>query len=128
MQLGNTTNLLDTFKNNKQKNSSMKVYISGPITGRPPGEAENHFLKMENLLKETLSPGTIIVNPMTLNHRNHNQEWEEFMKRDITALLTCTVICMLKGWEKSKGASIERALATTLKLTVIYEENKTLWD
>ena len=43
------------------------------------------------------------------------------MKRDLNALLSCDLIYMLRGWEKSEGAKIEHRLATMLSMTILYE-------
>lgn len=44
--------------------------------------------------------------------------------RDVKAIKECQAIYMLKGWEKSKGATAEKALAEWLGLEVLYEEVK----
>jgi hypothetical protein len=47
----------------------------------------------------------------------------KFMQRDIEALSNCDAIYMLKGWEDSKGARVEKAYAEYLDLHVFYEED-----
>ena len=36
-------------------------------------------------------------------------------------LLDCDAICMMDGWEESKGAKLELDVATSCGLTVYYE-------
>ena len=48
----------------------------------------------------------------------------EFVDRDLDALATCDAIYMLPGWEKSKGASAEHAVAQWRGLTVFYPEKQ----
>lgn len=97
----------------------VKVYLSGPITG-----VENYrenFRKAEFELKEL---GYEVINPCNLEHE-HNQSYAAFMKEDITALLTCDLIYMLPGWEKSKGAQLESLVATVCDikpLHIVYKE------
>jgi hypothetical protein len=43
------------------------------------------------------------------------------MKEDISALLTCDAIYLLKNWGDSRGARIERAIALELGIKIIYE-------
>jgi hypothetical protein len=43
------------------------------------------------------------------------------MVEDIRQLMTCDAIYMLKGWEKSKGASLEHHIAKELGLEIYYD-------
>ena len=97
----------------------MKVYISGPITGRTLEEAELHFRQAHMELGRKNEVMTVI-NPMALNH-DHDKTWESYMRHDIKAMLNCNAIYMLNGWEKSKGAIIEFNLAKELKFTILFE-------
>ena len=94
-----------------------KIYISGRITGYEK-EAEKQFNEAE---KEFIARGFEVVNPMKLKH-NHDKTWEEYMREDIKALMTCDCILMLKRWEFSKGALIEFNLATKLNFKIYVEE------
>lgn len=44
------------------------------------------------------------------------------MKADIKLLMDCDAIYLLKGWEDSKGARIEKELAESLGYRIIKEE------
>ena len=92
----------------------MKVYISGPITGYPNGNAEA-FGDAEDSIRWS---GHEPVNPHKLTH-DHGKTWAEFMREDIKALLDCQAIFMLKGWWHSKGAVIENKLAQELGIILI---------
>lgn len=48
----------------------------------------------------------------------------DVIERDLSALRTCNAIYMLKGWEKSRGAIAEKALAEWYGMEVMYEEPK----
>jgi hypothetical protein len=112
----------------------MKIYISGKISGLTTEEALNNFERAEKKLSEnqwsldsvydrpkrTFGSVNELVNPMKLEH-NHNKSWEEFMKEDIGALLSCDAIYLLKNWGDSRGARIERAIALELGITILYE-------
>ena len=37
--------------------------------------------------------------------------WAEHMRADLAALKACDGVCMLRGWERSRGAQIERRAA-----------------
>jgi hypothetical protein len=96
----------------------MKCYISGKISGLPQEEAFNKFEKAE---KDVEHLGYKPVNPMKLCPFNKDFEWEDYMEKDIGALLRCKAIYMLKDWGNSKGARCEYALAKELDLKIIFE-------
>lgn len=91
-----------------------KIYISGPISNNP--DYEDFFENAENLLSNKFK----VVNPCKLKHKK-NISYVSYMKRDIKALLKCDFIFMLKDWEKSEGAKMEKNIAEFLKIGVMYE-------
>ncbi|HSW65208.1 MAG TPA: DUF4406 domain-containing protein [Dissulfurispiraceae bacterium] len=95
--------------------SKIKVYLSGPITGIESKSAPM-FSEAENDLTQQ---GYHVVNPWKLDH-THDQKWENYMATDITALLECDCICMLPGWEHSRGARLELAIAMNRGMSYIY--------
>lgn len=92
----------------------MKVYIAGPISNNP--EFKNQFKEVENKLKEI---GKIVLNPATLPAGLSQQE---YMSICIPMLYCCDTIYLLKGWENSLGANIEKQLAEQAGMTVMYQE------
>lgn len=90
-----------------------KCYVAGPMTGY---DELNYpvFAAMSARLRkigfEVVSPAEL--NPVTTPYR-------EAMVNDILALVTCDHIVMLDGWEKSKGASLERHIADVLGIQVL---------
>jgi hypothetical protein len=93
-----------------------KAYISGKITSI---EARAVVL-FEQAEKELIEMGYEPVNPMKLNHQ-HDLSWESYMKEDIKALCDCDFIYLLRNYSDSKGALLELAIATELKIKVIYQ-------
>lgn len=94
-----------------------KIYISGPISGLPLETVYNNFTNAEVQL---LEQGYEVVNPLN-NGLPSNATWEEHMRADLKLLLDCDAIYMLEGWEKSRGARIEYALAIDLKMDIQYQ-------
>ena len=94
-----------------------KIYISGPISGLPLETVYNNFTNAEVQL---LEQGYEVVNPIN-NGLPTNATWEEHMRADLRLLLDCDAIYMLEGWEKSRGARIEYALAVDLKMDIQYQ-------
>lgn len=93
----------------------MKIYISGPISGLPLETVYNNFTNVEAQL---LEQGYEVVNPLN-NGLPTTATWEEHMRADLRLLLDCDAIYMLEGWEKSRGARIEYALAVDFKMVVM---------
>ncbi|HSW62372.1 MAG TPA: DUF4406 domain-containing protein [Dissulfurispiraceae bacterium] len=85
---------------------NFRVYLSGPITGIEEKSA-GLFSEAQ---KELESKGYEVVNPMALIH-DHDKSWEWYMAVDILAMMGCDCICLLPGWDKSRGARLEHAIA-----------------
>jgi hypothetical protein len=95
-----------------------KVYIAGPMSGYP----EWNFPAFNSMAKALRHVGFQVVNPAELNE-GLQDNWKACMIEDIRQLMTCDSIFMLKGWEKSKGASLEHHIAKELGLEIYYERN-----
>ena len=96
----------------------MKIYISGPITGDP--NYKEKFDKAETSLNNNYD----VVNPTKVVPFDENKTWSDYMREDIKVLLECNAIYMMKGWQKSKGATLEFIIAKHLDMTIIYEDKK----
>lgn len=94
----------------------MKIYISGPITGQK-NKNKHSFDELSIKLKKL---GYEVLNPFDLDFPGFNplEKWEEYMKRDLIELLKCDAVCLLPGWEESRGAKLEVLIAQTLNLKV----------
>ena len=89
----------------------MTVYISGKIKG--DDDYQNKFMHAECVLA---SRGYHPINPCVIGDElekdlNRKPTYEEYMKEDCKALLNCSMVVMLPGWESSRGANQERMLA-----------------
>lgn len=84
----------------------MKIYISGPITGKDPEEARRAFETAET---EIRAKGHEPVNPYKLQCilAPETTTWEQYMRVALALLRECEAICMLPGWGNSQGARIE---------------------
>ena len=92
----------------------MRVYISGPITGRKMDEYMRHFTAAEH---SVVNPALVNSNlPKDFNH-------DDYMVVSLTELMTCDAICILKGWHRSKGSREEIEEALRRRMPILYEED-----
>lgn len=113
-------------QNEPQKVDSKKpkIYIAGPMTGIPNGNWFAFNAKEIQLLSE----GWEVVNPARMDAESGidpdsmgEYDYEDCARRDIEVLVECDAIYMLAGFQFSKGACWERALAKHLGLKRYYE-------
>ena len=99
-----------------------RIYIAGPMTGKPDLNRDE-FYKAAKRLGESKSYFEVI-DP-------HGVAIDEFWDEEtplsevasvLLGLLTnCDAIYMLRGWEQSKGATAEHAVAKWIGLEIIYQ-------
>lgn len=82
----------------------MKVYIAGPISGVP--DHKERFAEAERFLK---GEGYEVVNPSLTE--NSEYSYKDYIDSGLRQLSECDAICMLQGFENSKGALLERVYA-----------------
>lgn len=106
----------------------MKTYISGPIT--TDHNWKRHFKEAEKKLGQLYA--TSVINPVDLEEDPNLLDAQKtlkgedlylwILKRDVALLTTCDHILLLDGWQESRGAKIELAVALMLNIKVLYEE------
>lgn len=99
-----------------------RIYIAGPMTGKEDMNARE-FLRAE--LKLHWDGGfERIYNPVAMGNSfcwNENTDLRTIAKVLLEALTRCTHIYMLRGWQDSKGATAEHAVAKWIGLEIIYQ-------
>ena len=94
-----------------------RVYLSGPMTGI----ADFNYPAFNAEEKRIRALGYIVENP-AVNMIYRGSPWEAFMRDGIKRLMDCDILALLPGWERSRGANIERNLAITLGMHVVDAE------
>ena len=94
-----------------------KIYLCGPITGvvNKNVEAFTHYRDL------MIKAGYEVINPHELNHSEHADSWEEYMKVDFLEMIKCDFLGLMfsQFWKNSKGCMAELFMADTLKIPII---------
>ena len=120
----------------------MKIYLAGPMAGIP----YLNYRTFDEVRDELTAGGHEVVSPADLDRdagfdalelpetTNWNKP-EEFVTdmrmvamRCLIAVLECDAIYLMRGWEKSKGATAELGVARWMGLEVLYQTNATRLD
>lgn len=91
----------------------MRIYLAGPMTGYP----EWNFPAFNAEAARLRRLGHDVVNPAE-HGADPAMSWADYLRLDLAQLLTCEAVALLPGWEASKGATLERHVATALGMKV----------
>lgn len=115
----------------------MRIYLAGPMSNLP----DFNFRAFRKKTKELRAQGHEVFSPVesdVMNYgcgifknangdiakaeREHGFSLREALARDLIYIChEADAVYLLKGWENSKGASAEHAVAVALGLEIIYE-------
>jgi len=108
-----------------------RVYIAGPMTGYP-----NHNVAAFDAAKDQLATeGVVVVSPPDITRANpqpgiHSDgsidpaAYKALVKLDLVMMLECDEVVVLSGWERSKGARLEIAVAQACGIPVLWFETR----
>lgn len=103
----------------------MKVYLSGPMSGYENWNGP----AFEKYAAQLRAKGLEVVSPWEMDKDVHDQPYRTYLARDCFTILYPSygieAVYMMPGWEKSKGAQLERHCAEAIGLPVVllYDEN-----
>lgn len=95
---------------------NLKCYISLPISGYDLTERRRLAEKVKAFL---IAAGLEPISPLD-KRLSDEAPYTEHMRQDLKILLECDAICLVKGWERSRGCSVENIVAQTLNLQTLY--------
>lgn len=90
----------------------MKIYIAGAISNNP-----DYKKQFEEAEKRLIKQGHAVINPV----KNLGFDYKDYIDMGLCELMHCEAIYLLKGWEKSNGATLEMIYATTVKMKILKE-------
>ena len=111
-----------------------KIYIAGPMSGYPlynfPAfdAARDHLLGLDYTVYSPADHDRDRGHDPTQHPEGY--DWSKFPESldknqtillDVELVINCDCIYMLDGWEKSKGALAEKAVAEWARLEVLYQ-------
>lgn len=95
------------------------IYLAGPVSGTD--DYVERFEKAEKRLTEILNYA--VVNPVkVMKQLPEETGYEECMRICLAMLEACSVIYLLKGWEKSCGANRELGYAMKKGMAIVKEQ------
>lgn len=90
----------------------MRVYIAGPMTGYKNFNRKAFFKAARTIKSMEAIPVHTAGLPDGLTY-------EEYLEKSLDLLEECDAICLLEGWEESKGALMEYGYAKSRGLPEI---------
>lgn len=91
-------------------------YIAGPMAGVP----EFNYPLFNSVAKTLRDRGLEVRNPAENDGGSADKSWDFYLRLGLAQLLECDSVVVLPGWENSRGARLELAVAEALGMTVSY--------
>ena len=107
------------------KNKKQKMYLSLPITGRGLKQVKDYA---ERVKRVWVAKGYDVITPFEVCPED-DLTYNQYLGRDIEALLGCDGIVLCYDWFQSKGCRAECSVAEVFKKKIltdntVYEENQ----
>jgi len=93
------------------------IYISGPMTGIE----EHNYPAFNALAGQLRAAGFEVINPADNFGGDDSRPRADYMRLDVAHVLAATEVMVMDGWERSRGARMEVAIARELGLPVVDE-------
>lgn len=93
----------------------MRLYLSGPMSGQP----DFGYPVFRDYAQRLRRAGHFVVDPSENFGGDPSRPRDEYMRADIEHVLSVEAVAVLPGWEKSRGARLEVAIARELEMPVL---------
>lgn len=91
-----------------------RLYICGPMTGY----CQDNYPAFNAEATRLRALGYHVENPAE-NEKPKCGTWEGYLRNSVQQMLRCDYVALLPGWPDSKGAVLERSLATRLGMRCV---------
>lgn len=104
------------------------IYISLPMSGQED-TIWKRYVKAELELKNKFGDSIEIKGPCNIRdfkepeNFEYDRDWCYYMAKDVEDLLRSDAIYLTKGWSKSKGCRVEKAISIEMGKEIIYAED-----
>lgn len=99
-----------------------RLYVAGPMTGLP----EFNYPAFNDAEIRLTARGYTVLNPARHGFLD-GYTWADYMRLGIADVVASEGVCILPGWEKSRGAGLEVHVAASLGLPVRPEAEWLEW-
>lgn len=96
---------------NQDHNKVCCVYIAGPMTGLPEHNYPE-FNKMEDILRKMGYNN--VLNPAKIADGDTSKQYSFYIRESLKLVAQADFVIFLNGWEKSKGAKLEKHCADSM--------------
>lgn len=96
----------------------MTVYLAGPMTGYP----EYNYPLFHAVAADLRAAGREVRNPAENDAGSTGKPWDYYMRLALAQLVECDTIVLLPRWRESRGARLEKHVASQLGMAVEF------WD
>jgi Domain of unknown function (DUF4406) len=106
----------------------MRVYLAGPVSlgGQLDWQAiERNTARFKHAAEWVRGQGHEPVDP-TVHAGDPSWTWRQWMQPALHALVDADGICLLPGWQQSRGAVVEFQLAYALGHTILFMPSEAL--
>jgi hypothetical protein len=96
----------------------MTIYLSGPMTGHP----EWNYPAFHAAAQRLRTAGHDVFSPAENFGGDVTRPRADHMRKNIEAVLAADAVAVLPGWEQSKGARLEVAVAREIGTPVVFAD------
>jgi hypothetical protein len=94
----------------------MRLYLAGPMNGHP----EYNYPTFHKAAVDLRAAGHFVFNPAEMTDHTDGEPVEYMLVGIAWIIAHAEGMAMLPGWEHSKGAKVEHALAEYLGLEIVF--------